>query len=44
MPLALVLTALILGIVELVRTRASSLLAWAIVALSLSLSWGSLKL
>lgn len=44
MPLALILVALILGLIELVRTRASSLLAWAIVALSLSLSWGQWKL
>lgn len=39
MTTALVLVALILGVVELVRSKAQSLLAWAITLLSLSLAY-----
>lgn len=40
--LVLVLVALVLGLIELIRSRGSSLLAWAIVCLSLgvgALGW-----
>lgn len=37
---ALILVALILSVIELVRTKAMSLLAWAVAALSLALSYG----
>lgn len=40
MVLALCLVALILTVVELVRTKAQSLLAWAIAALALAMTWG----
>lgn len=39
MSLALALVALILGVVMLVQSKASSLVAWAIVALALALVW-----
>lgn len=39
MPLALALVALILAIVELVRSRASNLLAWGLGALALAWVW-----
>jgi hypothetical protein len=39
MALALALVALILGVIELVRSKASSLIAWAITALALALVW-----
>lgn len=40
--LALVIAALVLGIVELVRTKAQSLLAWGLTLLALSLSYAHL--
>lgn len=42
MPFALILVALILSVVRLAQSRASDLLAWAVCALALSLSWGRL--
>lgn len=40
--LALVLAALVLGIVELVRTRGQSLIAWAVTLLALALGYPQL--
>ena len=38
--LALILVALVLGIVELIRTRGQSLLAWGVALLALALGYG----
>ena len=39
-PLALILVAAILAVVQLVRSRAADLLAWGLLALALALLWG----
>lgn len=39
MTLALALVAGIIGVIELVKSKATSLIAWAILALSLALVW-----
>lgn len=44
MTLALVLVALILGAVEVIRSKAQSILAWAVVCLALSQVWPVSKL
>lgn len=41
-PLVLTLVALLLAGIELVRSRATSLLAWAVVLLGVALIWGRL--
>jgi len=40
--LALILAALVLGVVELVRTRGQSLTAWAVALLGLAIGYGHL--
>lgn len=41
-PMALFLSAGMLSVIELVRSRAQSLIAWAVLALSLGLVWNRL--
>ena len=40
MPSALLLVGLILALVELVRSKGQSVLAWAVLCLALGLTWG----
>ena len=44
MTLALVLVALILGVVDLLRSKGQSILAWAVVCLALASVWPVSKL